>query len=149
MGNHEQCGSLSICSRCTGTPSRSVERWLSRSSNGASAFPAARHWSLPIRTGGSGSGWTWPAEEDDGVSPSSPGNPSFAYLLLTHKDARHVEGLADRILDLSPGAQIVVHHDAGANDLPWRGAPSGPIHLVERSRVKWGDWSMIEATLRM
>jgi hypothetical protein len=76
-------------------------------------------------------------------------SPSFAYLLLTHKDARHVEGLAHRILDLSPRAQIVVHHDAGAGDTPWRGQPSGPIHLVERGRVSWGDWSMIEATLRM
>lgn len=82
------------------------------------------------------------------MSPATR-NPSFAYLLLTHKDARHVEGLAHRILDLSPRAQIVVHHDADAGDLPWHGNPSGPIHLVERSSVSWGDWSMIEATLRM
>jgi hypothetical protein len=73
----------------------------------------------------------------------------FAYLLLTHKDPRHVEGLADRIRDLSPDALIVVHHDAAAPDLPWDGNPPAGIHLVERGRVSWGDWSMIEATQRL
>ncbi len=29
------------------------------------------------------------------------------------------------------------------------GNPPAGIHLVERGRVSWGDWSMIEATLRM
>jgi hypothetical protein len=75
--------------------------------------------------------------------------PRFAYLLLTHKDSRQVEGLARRILDLSPNALVVVHHDARAVDLPWSGLPTGPIHLVERGRVSWGDWSMLEATMRM
>ncbi len=75
--------------------------------------------------------------------------PRFAYLLLTHKDPRQVEGLARRILELSPGALIVVHHDAAASDQPWHGHPPGRIYLVERGRVGWGDWSMIEATLRM
>lgn len=80
---------------------------------------------------------------------TSPKNPSFAYLLLTHKDPQQVEDLTRRLLDLSPGSQVVVHHDADSGDPPWRGHPSAPIHLVERCRVSWGDWSMIEATLRL
>lgn len=75
--------------------------------------------------------------------------PVFAYLLLTHKDPRHVEELAGRILELSPGSEIVVHHDAGVGDPPWGGQTPAGIHLVERGRVSWGDWSMIDATLRL
>jgi hypothetical protein len=83
------------------------------------------------------------------MSTSSSDQPHFAYLLLSHNNPRQVEALARRILDLSPHAQIVVHHDSRAADPPWGGRPSAPIHLVERGRVSWGDWSMIEATLRM
>ncbi|HTU37585.1 MAG TPA: hypothetical protein VMF35_06175 [Acidimicrobiales bacterium] len=75
--------------------------------------------------------------------------PQFAYLVLSHKDAKDVETLADRILELSPCARIVVHHDARAGAAPWAGEPPAPIHLVERGEVSWGDWSMIEATLRL
>lgn len=82
------------------------------------------------------------------MAPTSKG-PSFAYLLLAHKEPAHVENLAGRILDLSPTAHVIVHYDVDGGEPPWHGEPSGPIHLVERSRVLWGDWSMIEATLRM
>lgn len=75
--------------------------------------------------------------------------PIFAYLLLTHKEPRHVEGLGRRILELSPESEVVVHHDAGVGDLPWGGRPPDGIHLVERGHVSWGDWSMIEATIRL
>lgn len=84
----------------------------------------------------------------------SPGSaheedPCFAYLILTHKDPRQVEALAARILDLSPHAQVVVHHDLAADVLPWGGRPPSRVHFVERGRVLWGDWSIVEATLRM
>jgi hypothetical protein len=81
--------------------------------------------------------------------PSLPEHAAFAYLLLTHKDPAQVEELAQRILDLSPGAQVVVHHDAGAPAQPWAGRPPDRVHLVERGPVTWGDWSMLDATLRM
>lgn len=77
------------------------------------------------------------------------GRPRFAYLLLTHKDSRLVEEVADRILELSPRAHVVVHHDARAADSPWGGRPAEPFHMVERGRVQWGDWSMVDATLRL
>jgi hypothetical protein len=68
---------------------------------------------------------------------------------LTHKSAPQVEELADRLLYLSPDAQVVVHHDVAAGAAPWQGRPPEGIHLVERSRVLWGGWSMVEATLRL
>lgn len=86
-------------------------------------------------------------------SPSGPpgplDRPRFAYLLLTHGHPDHVEECADRLLALSPSAQIVVHHDLAAGDPPWAGRPDGPRHLVERGPVLWGDWSMVEATERL
>lgn len=82
-------------------------------------------------------------------SPAPPEQPRFAYLLLTHRNPPEVEDLARRILDVSTRAQIVVHHDAKAPTLPWAGHPPEKIHLVERGPVAWGDWSMLDATLRM
>jgi hypothetical protein len=81
------------------------------------------------------------------VSPTAESR--FAYLLLTHKDVSDVEELAARIVSLSPTAQVVVHHDVEASGLPWTGQPPAPFHLVERGPVRWGGWSMIEATTRM
>jgi hypothetical protein len=73
----------------------------------------------------------------------------FVYLILSHKAAWQVENLAERILNLSPAGEVVVHHDAASHDLPWNGAPAARRHLVERGRVSWGDWSMVEATQRL
>jgi hypothetical protein len=75
--------------------------------------------------------------------------PLFAYLLLTHKEPRQVEALTARLLELSPDCEVVVHHDLDAREMPWDGQPPSRVHLVERTRVLWGDWSIVEATLRM
>lgn len=72
-----------------------------------------------------------------------------AYLILTHKDPDQVEALAWRIHQLSPTSHIVVHHDRKADTLPWGGTPPHWVHMVERIQVEWGDWSIVEATLRM
>ncbi len=74
---------------------------------------------------------------------------TVAYLLLTHKDPEQVEALASRILALSPDAQIVVHHDLKADGTPWGGAPPDRVSFVDPVKVEWGDWSIVEATLRM
>jgi core-2/I-Branching enzyme len=84
----------------------------------------------------------------DAATPSS--RPfQVAYLLLTHKEATDVEGLVERLLQLSPGGQVVIHHDAGAASIPWDGDPPDRVHLAPRSHVRWGDWSMVEAMLRL
>lgn len=89
-----------------------------------------------------------PHRSTPGLTGRAP-RPRFAYLLLTHTDPGQVEELADRLLALSPSAQVVVHHDRAAGDPPWDGRPDGPRHLVERGPVLWGDWSMVEATERL
>jgi Core-2/I-Branching enzyme len=75
--------------------------------------------------------------------------PRFAYMLLTHKDPEHVEELAQRVLDLSPAGHVVIHHDQAADSLPWQGNPPARVHFVDRERVLWGDWSIVDASLRM
>ncbi len=79
----------------------------------------------------------------------APPAPRFAYLLLTHRAPATVDDLVARLLELSPSAEVVVHHDAAAGAVPEGGRSSGRYHLVERLGVRWGDWSMVEATHRL
>lgn len=88
-------------------------------------------------------------QTDESATPSAASTPRFAYLLLTHARPRQVEELGRRILELSPNADLVVHHDVSSSDMPWQGRTEPPIHFVPRGRVLWGDWSMVEATLRL
>jgi hypothetical protein len=88
---------------------------------------------------------THTGEEHAGTPPE----PRFAYMLLTHKDPHHVEELAGRILDLSPTGHVVIHHDLASELLPWQGQPPDRVHFVDRRQVLWGDWSIVDATLRM
>jgi hypothetical protein len=85
----------------------------------------------------------------DHISITGSHAPRFAYMLMTHKDPEHVEELTRRVLDLSPAGHVVIHHDLAADSLPWQGKPPARVHLVDRGRVLWGDWSIVEATLRM
>lgn len=73
----------------------------------------------------------------------------MAYLVLSHQRPEQVEALAQRILDLSPAGHVVVHHDASAPTAPWNGSPPPRVHLLPRTRVLWGDWSMVETSLRL
>ncbi len=58
---------------------------------------------------------------DESEGAGSGAAPRFAYLIMTHKDVRDVEELAERIVTLSPAAHVVVHHDVEAAGLPWGG----------------------------
>jgi hypothetical protein len=80
--------------------------------------------------------------------PQTTRQPRFAYLLMTHLECEQVEELTARILDLSSGV-VVVHHDAASTGVPWDGNPPERVALVDRSKILWGDWSIVDATLRM
>lgn len=72
-----------------------------------------------------------------------------AYMILSHRRAEQVEALAARILELSPSARIVVHHDPTGDPRPWAERVPDRVHFVDPVAIEWGDWSMVEATLRM
>ena len=82
-------------------------------------------------------------------SGGSADDARCAYLILSHKNPSQVEALASRILGLSPAAQVVVHHDRKDNPPPWGGRPPARVHLVDRTTVEWGGWSIVDATLRL
>lgn len=75
--------------------------------------------------------------------------PVVAYLLLSHKAPDQVAALAHRVLELSPTAHVVVHHDRRADTVPWAGPPPARVHLIDRAPVVWGGWSIVEATVRL
>jgi hypothetical protein len=76
-------------------------------------------------------------------------SPRVAYLLMSHKNPAQVEALAARVLELSGGGQVVVHHDGATAEPPWGGRPPDGVHLVDPLPVKWGDWSLVEAALAL
>lgn len=75
--------------------------------------------------------------------------PRFAYLVLSHQDVPQVEALVARVLALSPTAVAVVHHDAADPEVPWGGQPPDQVVLADRRHLAWGDWSLVDALLRM
>jgi hypothetical protein len=72
-----------------------------------------------------------------------------AYLVLSHRRPDRVEALAARILELSPSGQVVVHHDAHGEGIPWAGSPPPRAHLLRRTPVAWGDWSLVDVSLQL
>lgn len=78
-----------------------------------------------------------------------------AYLIMSHKDPAQVEDLVARILELSPASEVVVHHDthsaAPATGGPplWGGRPPARVHLLDPRPVLWGDWSVVDTSLRL
>lgn len=73
-----------------------------------------------------------------------------AYLILSFHKPELVESLASRIIELSSNAEVVVHHDAKASEMPWNGkSPDERIHLIDRMTIEWGDWSQVEGFLRL
>jgi hypothetical protein len=85
----------------------------------------------------------------DASERSARAGQRCAYLILSHKNPPQVEALATRILELSPTARVVVHHDLNGGSAPWDGDPPARAHLVQRTTVEWGGWSIVESTLRM
>lgn len=86
-----------------------------------------------------------PPEADTHGGPA----PRFAYMIMSHKAPRQVEALADRLFALSPRCLVVVHHDTDGADVPWGGTPPRRAHLVARTPVEWGGWSMVEVMLKL
>jgi hypothetical protein len=80
---------------------------------------------------------------------TTPPVPSPAYLVLSHKNPAQVESLVARILELSPAGEVWVHHDVAATDVPWNGSPPPRVHLVDPMHVLWGDFTVVEASLRL
>lgn len=70
-----------------------------------------------------------------------------AYVVLTHRDWPQVHRLAQAILRSSPGAGIVLAHDARHDAFPVD-AGDARIDVFAHGRdADWGSWDLVEATL--
>lgn len=73
----------------------------------------------------------------------------FCYVVLCHRDADRVLALVRRIRELSPTAAVLVRHDRGPGFLDEPAVTAaGGLLLRDPYPVRWGDWSMVQASLR-
>lgn len=76
----------------------------------------------------------------------------IAYLLLCHKDPEAVIAQAERLT--AAGDLIAIHHDAAAPPGDYARIRAGlagnasALLVPQRRRCGWGDWSLVDATLR-
>jgi hypothetical protein len=82
------------------------------------------------------------------VSSSEP--IACVYVIVSHTDPAGVVRLARTIVEQSPAAQVLIHHDALAGTFPADALAGIPrVTLVKDPvRVHWGTFSQVEAVLR-
>ena len=80
---------------------------------------------------------------------------SVTYLVLAHESTKRVTRLVDKLLDEDSNGQVIVHFDKKSGKTPFKylndyysNAPRCHV-LTNRVRCGWGQWSLVEATLRM
>ena len=77
------------------------------------------------------------------------GMTTFAYVLMTYRNAGQVSRLVARMRELSPDAVLLVRHDARREPLARSSLSASAAELHEyRSVIDWGGWTMVEAQLR-
>lgn len=80
---------------------------------------------------------------------------TLTYCVLAHESTARVERLADKLLKEDDTGQVIVHFDRKSGTAPYqalcqRYADEPRCHvLADRVRCGWGQWSLVEATLRM
>jgi hypothetical protein len=78
---------------------------------------------------------------------------SVCHLILAHRDPCQVANLVEAIS--AEGETVIVHVDKRVEELPFRRAvnsivASGTTHFVQaRHAVKWGGWSMVQASRQL
>lgn len=70
---------------------------------------------------------------------------SAAYVVLSHLDPARVERMVERILALSPGACVLVRHDARRAAAPRITSPRVVVE-AHRGDRDWGSWELVDQT---
>jgi hypothetical protein len=71
-------------------------------------------------------------------------------MVFSHRRPRQVERLIRRVLDLSPAAQVLLHHDAHLEPMTWTEPPGPRVHAIERPvHIQWGGFTQLQARLRV
>ncbi|RUR42388.1 beta-1,6-N-acetylglucosaminyltransferase [Vreelandella populi] len=80
---------------------------------------------------------------------------SITYLVLAHKSTSRVTRLVDKLLLEDANGQVIIHFDKKSGKAPYKWlsdyyAKAPRCHvLLSRVNCGWGQWSLVEATLRM
>jgi hypothetical protein len=75
-------------------------------------------------------------------------NPTISYVILCHRNAPQVLRLARTIRALSARARVLIRHDQPPGFIDGSAAEAcGADLLVSQTRCRWGDWSLVEASL--
>lgn len=69
-----------------------------------------------------------------------------AYVVLSHRNPEQVARLVRRILELSPGAAVLVRHDARTSPAPVVDAPRVRVES-HTDTPDWGSWDLLRASL--
>jgi hypothetical protein len=71
-------------------------------------------------------------------------------MVFSHRRPLQVERLIDRILELSPQAQVVLHHDEHLVPMTWTRPPGPRVHVIDHpTHIHWGGISQLRARLRV
>ena len=73
----------------------------------------------------------------------------IAYLILAHRQPRHLGRLVEQLDD--GNATFLIHVDRNSDIAPFRAAVASQraAFLPERLSINWGGWNMVQATLDM
>lgn len=80
---------------------------------------------------------------------------TLTYLVLAHESPDRVERLVDKLLKEDASGQVIIHFDKKSGQAPYlqlctRYQQEPRCHVLpQRVRCGWGQWSLVEATLRM
>lgn len=80
---------------------------------------------------------------------------TLTYCVLAHESTARVERLVDKLLEEDTSGQVIVHFDEKSGEKPYRWLfkrykQEERCHILQnRVRCGWGQWSLVEATLRM
>ena len=80
------------------------------------------------------------------MSTSTGTGPRFVYVVFSHQRPAQVERLVARILALSPGGQVVLHHDPRREPMVWTSPPGPRVHMVDPEPMDWGAFTIVAAT---
>jgi hypothetical protein len=72
----------------------------------------------------------------------------IGFILLTHEKPHQALRLIRRLNELYAFPPIVCHHDFSQSDFPQNQAPGNLSFVRPHVRTRWGDFSLVEATLR-
>lgn len=72
----------------------------------------------------------------------------LGFILLTHENPKQILRLIDRLNVMFDDPPVVCHHDFSKCSLPFESIPRNVTFVKPHVKTAWGEWSLVEATLK-